>query len=41
MSTFKFPIALTILHKVENGELLMQQQIFIKRRIAGKYLESI
>ncbi|MCU7587821.1 RASA family extended-spectrum class A beta-lactamase, partial [Riemerella anatipestifer] len=31
LSTFKFPIALTILHKVENGELLMQQQIFIKK----------
>ncbi|MDY3352384.1 RASA family extended-spectrum class A beta-lactamase [Riemerella anatipestifer] len=31
LSTFKFPIALTTLHKVENGELSMQQQIFIKK----------
>lgn len=30
MSTFKFPIALTVLHKVENGELSMNQKIFIK-----------
>ena len=31
LSTFKFPIALTILHKVEKRELSMQQQIFIKK----------
>jgi beta-lactamase class A len=31
LSTFKFPVALTILHKVENGELSMQQQLFIKQ----------
>ncbi len=31
LSTFKFPIALTVLHKVEIGELSMQQQVFIKK----------
>ena len=31
LSTFKFPIALTILHKVEKRDLSMQQQIFIKK----------
>lgn len=31
LSTVKFPIALTVLHKVENGEFTMQQQIFIKK----------
>lgn len=31
LSTFKFPIALTVLHKVEVGELSMQQQVFIKK----------
>ncbi|MBV8252395.1 MAG: class A beta-lactamase [Chitinophaga sp.] len=31
LSTFKFPIALTVLHKVEKGELAMTQKIFIKK----------
>lgn len=31
LSTFKFHIALTILHKVEKGELSLQQKIFIKK----------
>lgn len=31
LSTFKFPIALTVLHKVEIGELSMQQQVFINK----------
>ncbi len=32
LSTFKFPIALTVLHKVEKGELKMSQKIFIKKK---------
>ena len=31
LSTFKFHIALAILHKVEKGELSLQQKIFIKK----------
>ncbi|MFZ4929463.1 class A beta-lactamase [Chryseobacterium sp. Mn2064] len=31
LSTVKFPIALTILHKIEKGELSMQQKLFIKK----------
>ena len=31
LSTVKFPIALTILHKVEKGELSLQQKLFIKK----------
>ncbi|MDM1074370.1 class A beta-lactamase [Empedobacter brevis] len=31
LSTVKFPIAITVLKKVEKGELQMQQKIFIKR----------
>lgn len=31
LSTFKFPIALTVLHKVEQRELDMEQKIFIKK----------
>jgi beta-lactamase class A len=31
LSTFKFPIALTILHKMQTGELSMNQKVFIKK----------
>ncbi len=31
LSTFKFPVALTVLNKVEKGELSMNQKIFIKK----------
>ncbi len=31
LSTFKFPIALTVLHKVEKGELTLDQKIFIRK----------
>ncbi|MDN3692241.1 serine hydrolase [Chryseobacterium tructae] len=31
LSTFKFPVALAILHKVERGELSLQQKIYIKK----------
>lgn len=31
LSTVKFPIALTILHKIEKGELTLQQKLFIKK----------
>ncbi len=31
LSTVKFPIALTVLHKIEKGELSLQQKIFIKK----------
>jgi len=31
LSTVKFPITLTILNKIEKGELLMDQKIFIKK----------
>ncbi|MHA7610305.1 class A beta-lactamase [Elizabethkingia meningoseptica] len=37
LSTFKFPIALTVLHKVEKGELKMSQKIFIKK---GELLDN-
>lgn len=36
MSTFKFPIALTVLHKVEQGTLSMNQKIFIKKAALHK-----
>lgn len=31
LSTFKFPIALAVLHKVEKGELSLQQKVYIKK----------
>jgi hypothetical protein len=31
LSTFKFPVALAVLHKVEKGELSLQQKIYIKK----------
>lgn len=31
LSTFKFPVALAVLHKVERGELSLQQKIYIKK----------
>ncbi|MBP2616744.1 class A beta-lactamase [Chryseobacterium jejuense] len=31
LSTVKFPIALTVLHKIEKGELSLQQKLFIKK----------
>ncbi|RQO31169.1 class A beta-lactamase [Taibaiella sp. KBW10] len=36
LSTVKFPIALTILHKVAAGELSMTQKIFIKKAVLLK-----
>lgn len=31
LSTVKFPIALTVLHKIEKGEFSLQQKLFIKK----------
>lgn len=31
LSTFKFPVALTVLHQVEQGKLSLNQQIFIRK----------
>ncbi|BAP32532.1 beta-lactamase class A [Chryseobacterium sp. StRB126] len=31
LSTVKFPIALTVLHKIEKGELSLEQKLFIKK----------
>ncbi len=31
LSTFKFPIALAVLHKVEKGQLSLEQKIYIKK----------
>ena len=32
LSTVKFPIALTVLNKIEKGELSLQQKLLIKKR---------
>lgn len=37
LSTFKFPIALTVLHKVEQRELDMGQKIFISIFVRNTY----
>jgi beta-lactamase class A len=31
LSTFKFPVALTVLHAIENGKLSLDQKLFIKK----------